>query len=156
TATVLAGRGVGELRLVATPTDLERLPDRAGGYLIVSELDGARASGEHIDNSPTQAQTVRLEGRLPVLVTTNGTRTLAAAAARAKRVLLASFLNLGALARYLRARQGSVTIVPAGKFERGEAHVEDDACGEALAALLAGERPDLGALERRIRAAGRV
>jgi phosphosulfolactate phosphohydrolase-like enzyme len=157
TATVLAGRGVGALRMVPTPAALERLPPHLRGYLVISELAEAAIQGERIDNSPVAAKAVALLGRLPVLVTTNGTRALDSAHRHASQVLLASFLNLGAVARHLLAAAPErVTLVPAGKFERGEAHVEDDACAEALAELLRAGLPDYAALFARIRGNERV
>ena len=84
--------------------------------------------------------------RLPVLVTTNGTRALAAAVPRARAVMVASFGNLTALARHLAASAERVTLLPAGDFAGGEPRAEDELCADALAALLAGRSPDLPAI----------
>jgi 2-phosphosulfolactate phosphatase len=157
TATVLLGRGIDRLRVVATLDDLQRLPQQGHPYLLVSELKRAAELGERLDNSPTQARTVALEGRLPVLVTTNGTRALVAAAKRSRRVLLASFLNVSAVARHLRALQPErLTLVPAGDYVSGEPHTEDEECADALAALLRAEPAELAERAQRSRNDPRV
>jgi phosphosulfolactate phosphohydrolase-like enzyme len=95
--------------------------------------------------------------RTPVLVTTNGTRTLLAAAACADHVLLASFLDLHAVARHLAAMATpSIMLLPAGHFESGEARLEDDLCADALELLLAGGEPDLAGCAAAVRADPRV
>ncbi|MCA9624585.1 MAG: 2-phosphosulfolactate phosphatase, partial [Myxococcales bacterium] len=106
-----------------------------------------------IDNSPVAASEVDLGSRTPVLITTNGTQALLAAAACAPEVLLASFVDLYAVARHLaESATTRVLLMPAGQVARGEACVEDDLCADALAALLAGREPDLQAASRIIRA----
>src|SRR5205823_5710625 len=107
-------------------------------------LEDLRAPGDRIDNSPVQAEQLVLAGRTPVLITTNGTRALDAAACAAGQVLVASFLNVSAVASYLDRRGARrVTLLPAGDFEKGESRPEDELCADALEMLLAGGRPEL-------------
>src|SRR4051812_23895886 len=84
TATVLIGRGVEAVRVVAVPADLEHLPPNPAGYIVISELPETARFGERIDNSPVLASSIALVGRVPVLVTTNGTRVLSLAEACSK------------------------------------------------------------------------
>jgi phosphosulfolactate phosphohydrolase-like enzyme len=161
TAAVLMSRpACTRVTVAATLEDLERLPrppGRPGDFLVVSELPGAARMGPWIDNSPAQASRVSLGDRTPVLVTTNGTRTLLAAAACGDRVFLASFVDLHAVARHIADLSvASVVLLPAGHFASGEGRVEDDLCADALAALLAGREPDLAASAAAIRADPRV
>jgi phosphosulfolactate phosphohydrolase-like enzyme len=152
TAAVLIGRGISEVLVAAKPQDLARLPPRERGYLILSELPEARAFGECIDNSPSLAERVALNGRMPVLVTTNGTRALDAAAARSDHVLLASFLNVSAVAQWLRTHHPErITLLPAGKFSRVEHRTEDELCADLLESSILGRSIDVAALCRRIR-----
>jgi phosphosulfolactate phosphohydrolase-like enzyme len=150
TAAVLLGRGVSRLRVATVEEAAALPPDR---HLLVSErLPGG------IDNSPALAASLDLEtvrGRELVLVTTNGTRALEAAAKLAPRVLAASFLNLSATAKAL-AGEPAVTLVPAGDFDGQVAHLEDELCADALAAALAGTPLALGQLFERIRNEPRV
>lgn len=149
TAIALFTSGAHRVEVVATPGELRSLPAPPGAsrYLVFSELDESRAAGlECLDNSPALAAEVSLVGRLPVLVTTNGTRALAAAVPRARDVLVASFGNLTAVAHHLAASAEHVTLLPAGDFAGGEPRTEDELCADALADLLAGRSPDLPAL----------
>jgi phosphosulfolactate phosphohydrolase-like enzyme len=159
TATVLCHRGAQEIAAVATLADLERLPTPTSGrpYLVFSELKDVPRRYERLDNSPTLAEAAPLLGKVPVLVTTNGTRALTAAARHASEVLLASFLNLEAVVGYLSRRKPErVTLLPAGRFDRNEPRAEDDACARFLGARLAGERPLFAAAEQAVRSDERV
>lgn len=137
--------------VAAAPEHLERLPRAPTEYVIVSELAGGAWPGAWVDNSPARVRSLELAGRTPVLVTTNGTGALLAAAAVAERVVLASFVDLRAVARHL-AGVRDVVLVPAGRLATREARLEDDLCADALAALLAGREPDLAGCEAAIRA----
>jgi len=159
TAIVLLERGVSPVRIVATPADLGGLPipPAPAVYLVFSELSAAREAGlEAVDNSPYLAGQVALDGRRPVLVTTNGTRALAAAARSARQVLVAGFVNLSAVAAHLRARGGRVALLPAGDFAGAESRTEDDKCADALEQVLRGGPADLTALVADCRADARV
>ncbi len=137
TATVLCQR-LGELCVVPTPADLGRLPGRASGYALFSELADVRSEIPRFDNSPIQARDVDLENRMPVLVTTNGTLAIALAAQLADEVLLASFINVTAVIDYVRRRRvAAVALMPAGNVKRTRRNTEDDTCAEVLGALLA-------------------
>ena len=143
--------------VAATLDDLPRLSRPLSDFVIVSELASAPRQGAWVDNSPAQVANRAFGERTPVLVTTNGTRALLAAAACAEKVLLASFLDLHAVARHIAAMPtASVVLLPAGKLATGEACIEDDLCAEALESLLAGGEPDLVASAAVIRADPRV
>lgn len=155
TAVVLLARGAPAVRVVATADDLAGLP--AAGHLVFSEVAAARAAGlPWVDNSPAAAGEVELAGRVPVLVTTNGTRAIAAAVRRARLVLVAGFVNLGSTARHLAAAGAAVTLLPAGDFAGVDVRTEDERCADAFEALLAGRPPDLPALLAACREDARV
>jgi 2-phosphosulfolactate phosphatase len=157
TAAVLLSRGAKELVVLATPDELSLLPEGGGPYLYVSEMSRLAQAGERIDNSPALAATLELGARTPVLITTNGTRALDAAAAKAGEVLAASFLNVSAVAAHLaQSGAGRVALVPAGDFANDDVRAEDDRCAEALQKLLLGERPGLSALAHSCRQDPRV
>lgn len=158
TATVLCQR-LGELCVVRKPDDLAQLPPRAGGYALFSELAGVESDIPRFDNSPVQARDVALEGRTPVLVTTNGTLAVGLAAQFAGEVLLAGFVNLSAVVAYVRARGiSSVALMPAGNIKRDKRCVEDDGCAEAIASRLSvGSDPvDVHAIIAACRLEGRI
>jgi phosphosulfolactate phosphohydrolase-like enzyme len=145
TAIVLLGRGAAAVRIVERPQDLARL--EPGRYLVFSEVEESRGFGlDCVDNSPAVAEEVALDGRIPVLVTTNGTRAVAAAMPRSREVLLASFGNLSSTVRHLAGRADRVTLLPAGDFASATPHAEDERCADALEEMLKGGTPDLAAL----------
>jgi phosphosulfolactate phosphohydrolase-like enzyme len=147
---------VEELALIAAPDQLRALPARA--WLIASELDATASLGmPRMDNSPVAASEVELAGRTPLLVTTNGSRALCAAATRARRVLFASFVNLTATVRAIQAiAPARVTLLPAGDFATSTPHAEDERCADALAALLSGDPIDLPGLIEAARRDARI
>ncbi|MDB4961853.1 MAG: 2-phosphosulfolactate phosphatase [Myxococcales bacterium] len=137
TATVLCRR-LGELCVVTTPADLGELPERAAGYALFSELAGVESDIPRFDNSPIQARDVELDGRMPVLVTTNGTLAISLAAQIADEVLLAGFINVAAILDHVHRRGvASVALMPAGNVKRVRRNAEDDACADVIVAMLA-------------------
>ncbi len=153
TATILIARGATRMFAVETPGDIQGV---TGGieerFLIVSELEEIEPGPHRIDNSPTTARHIDLAGRVPILVTTNGTRALGAAVRCSDVVLIASFLNLASVAEHLkRAAPRRVTLLPAGKFADVSGRIEDDLCAEMLHRVLVGDDPDEEAVFRRIR-----
>lgn len=158
TASVLMSRpSCAGLAVAATPLDLQRLSLPVADRVIVSELDSASFAGAWVDNSPARVARMSFGERTPVLVTTNGTRTLLFAAASQGDVLLASFRDLRAVARHIvESASPKVALLPAGHFETGEARMEDDLCADALESLLRGDEPDLAAIAALIRSDARV
>jgi 2-phosphosulfolactate phosphatase len=157
TAAVLLARGTPEIRIVASVEALASVVGGPGSWLVVSELDAARQFEPSIDNSPKAAREHSLDGSVPVLVTTNGTRAVDAVAPRAQQILLASFVNLNATTTYLRQLgASSVLVAPAGDFAGEAPRLEDDLCAEALVSLLAGRPLDFAAAAARIRDDARV
>jgi len=138
TAAVLCHR-VGELRVVRTPGELVHLPERPDGYALFSELSGVASEIPRFDNSPVLARDADLSGRMPVLVTTNGTLAIGLAVEFAQEVVLAGFVNLACVADHVvRRGAASVAVMPAGDVRKAQRHAEDDACAESLVARLAG------------------
>lgn len=75
-----------------------------------------------------------------IMTTTNGTRTILAAAANAEIVLLGSLLNLDAVAAAAHAPGEDITVVCAG-YE-GAFAIDDAYCAGRIVELLDGERTD--------------
>lgn len=154
TAAVLLER-CEELAVVSELAAIPALPARS--WLVVSELDGAGAFGPTIDNSPVTAAQVSVDDRTPCLVTTNGTRTLCAAAMHADVVVMAGLVNLAALAALaVRQAPSSVVVLPSGSFASGEAHLEDELCADAVIARLGGRAFDVSQVPARVRGEPRV
>ena len=104
----------------------------AQGYLTAAERDGVQAEGVDLGNSPFGYLdgVVPVAGRAVAITTTNGTRAIELALA-ADAVVLGAFLNLGAVADFLRRQQKDVVVVCAGW--KGHFCLEDTLFGGALA-----------------------
>ena len=96
--------------------------------LLCGERRGLRIEGFDLGNSPAEFTPGAVGGRRLVMTTTNGTRALAAARP-ARRVLAASFLNLGAIVEAVRG-DGAVAIVCAGK--EGRFAIDDVVCAGSI------------------------
>jgi len=156
TAAVLCAQN-GELYVVRTPGELPQLPERSGGYALFSELADIASDIPRFDNSPVQARDTALGGRMPVLVTTNGTLAVALAAQLAREVLLAGFVNLGAVVeRVATSGAASVTVMPAGHVRTAQRHAEDEGCAEAIVARLTGAACDVAHVIASCRADARI
>jgi 2-phosphosulfolactate phosphatase len=137
TAAVLCHR-LDELYVLRTPTDLEHLPAREAGYALFSELPGIEVGMARYDNSPVLARDAAIDGRVPVLVTTNGTIAVGLAARFARDIILAGFVNLSAVVDYVRRQQvATLSIMPAGNITSAKICVEDDGCARSIAGRLA-------------------
>jgi 2-phosphosulfolactate phosphatase len=109
--------------------------------LLAGERDGLRirsalSGGVDFDlgNSPREFTREKVAGRTVVMTTTNGTRALRSCA-HASGVLVASFLNLPATARFLaRRRPSTLLLVCSGTLE--QASLEDVLGAGALCDLL--------------------
>ena len=139
TSTMLTALAHGAARCVPVGEIDEALAQRARdpGVLLAGEREGLRimgtsANGADFDlgNSPRELDPARVRGRTIVITTTNGTRALRACTG-AERVLLAAFLNLGAVATRLRTlAPRRLLLVAAGTND--EAAFEDSLAAGAL------------------------
>jgi 2-phosphosulfolactate phosphatase len=138
--TALANSAVAIIPVVEIPEALSLKQSRPevllagerGGVRIQADLTGSIAFD--LGNSPHEFTREKVGGRTIVMTTTNGTRALRACA-RAKAVLLGSFLNLRATAEFL--AEGDPTnllLVCSGTFD--QAACEDVLCAGALCDLL--------------------
>ncbi len=96
--------------------------------LLCGERKGLKVEGFDLGNSPAEFTPDVVDGKQLVMSTTNGTRALHAALA-AERVVVASFLNLDAVARAV-ADDGGLVVVCAGK--EGRFSLDDAVCAGHL------------------------
>ncbi len=102
---------------------------QAEAPLLTGEALGHKLPGFDLGNSPREMTPDAVSGRLLIMATTNGTRTLALAKG-AKRVVTAAFTNLGAVVgTFLRDPQ-DLLVACAGR--EGMAALEDTVCGGYL------------------------
>ncbi len=103
------------------------------GYLIAAERDGIKLDFADFGNSPFNFMQQGLNGATIVYSTTNGTQAIHRAAS-AKQVVIASFINLSAVADYLAKQNEDVVILCSGWKDRFS--LEDALFGGALADIL--------------------
>jgi len=142
----------------ATSTIAQALASGYRRVLCCREIDEARALREQLGDEAVvggERNAVPIEGfdlgasprdylepraETAILTTTNGTRTVLAAAANAEIVLLGSLLNLEAVAAAALAPGEDITVVCAGY--QGAFAIDDAYCGGRIVELLDGERTD--------------
>jgi 2-phosphosulfolactate phosphatase len=142
----------------ATSTIAQALASGYRRVLCCGEIDDARALRDQLGDEAVvggERKAVRIEGfdlgasprdyldppaETAILTTTNGTRTVLAAAKNAEHVLLGSLLNLDAVAAVAREPGEDITVVCAG-YE-GAFAIDDAYCAGRIVQLLDGERTD--------------
>ena len=126
---------------VAEISEALALRERQPEILLAGEREGVRIEAHltggvpfDLGNSPRDFTTARIGGKTIAMTTTNGTRALRACAPAAA-VLLGSFLNLGATARFIEQRSpDDLLLVCSGTHE--QAAYEDALGAGALCELL--------------------
>jgi 2-phosphosulfolactate phosphatase len=141
TTTIVEALAAGYESVVCV-AELERaLALREPGRVLAGERHCVAPDGFDQGNSPGEAQRVR--GRELVLATTNGAPTIVAAAARARRVLVASLSNLAAVADILReVSPATVELQIVCSGSDGLIALEDVYAAGRLSARLPGPRSD--------------
>jgi len=119
--------------------DARALRDELGDEAVVGgERKAVPIEGFDLGASPRDYLEPRAE--TAILTTTNGTRTILAAAENAEHVLLGSLLNLDAVAAAASAPGEDITVVCAG-YE-GAFAIDDAYCAGRIIELLNGDRTD--------------
>ncbi|MEM2926327.1 MAG: 2-phosphosulfolactate phosphatase [Candidatus Bathyarchaeia archaeon] len=120
--------------------------------LLAGERRGLKPRGFHLGNSPLEFKREIVEGKMVILTTTSGTKTIGVAKA-SPFVVLAAFINASAAAeRILQIAQEEglgITLAPSG--QKNSFSLEDFLCAGAIAMKLEGAKVEfsdfaLGAL----------
>ncbi len=119
--------GVEGIIPVATINECKALQNQ--GYLAAAERDGKTPEGFDLDNSPFSYMQANLMGSTVAVTTTNGTLAITKSK-DAVKVMVGSFLNLGAMANYLANQQYDVLVLAAGW--KGKPNLEDTLFAGAL------------------------
>lgn len=119
--------GVRSIVPVATIEECQQWQER--GYLAAAERNAKRVDGFELDNSPFTYMTERVRGADVAMTTTNGTLAITKSRAGVK-VLVGAFLNLEAVARYLKTEPYDVLVLCAGW--KGRVNMEDTLFAGAL------------------------
>ena len=140
--------GIQDLALVRTPEEALAFRAADPDYLVAGEMKGRIVGGFDVGNSPADIVSKGeplFRGRRVAARSSAGTQGVLAAAARAKQVILGSYLTAAATAAYIRdatrvdaliqGEDTDVTLVAMG-FEGVRPSVEDERCGDYLEHLL--------------------
>jgi 2-phosphosulfolactate phosphatase len=130
--------GYGRVLCAAEVEEARALRDALGEGVLGGERNAVRIPGFDLGNSPREYE--EPAGETLVLSTTNGTRAIVAAAARCKRVFVASLLNLSAVVEAARAAGEDVVVVCAGV--QGTLALDDAFVAGRIVELLGWERTD--------------
>jgi 2-phosphosulfolactate phosphatase len=141
TSTIAQALASGYRRVLCCPEieDARALREELGNEAVVGgERKGVPIEGFDLGASPRDYLEPRAE--TAILTTTNGTRTILAAAENAELVLLGSLLNLDAVVAAASAPGEDITAVCAA-YE-GAFAIDDAYCAGRIVELLDGERTD--------------
>jgi 2-phosphosulfolactate phosphatase len=119
--------GVKEIVPVAELEECKALQN--SGYLAAAERNGSKAEGFDMGNYPFEYLNNNDIGKKVAVTTTNGTRAIHKSLA-AKEILIGAFLNLNALANYLKTKEEDVIVLCAGW--KGKFNLEDTLFAGAL------------------------
>ena len=127
--------GVKSIIPVASVEECKQLQD--SGYIAAAERNAEKVEGFDLDNSPFSYMDERLVGNKIAMTTTNGTLSITKAKAEAVKVLVGAFLNLNAIANYLKNQPYNVLVLCAGW--KGRVNMEDTLFAGALVEALSEE-----------------
>jgi 2-phosphosulfolactate phosphatase len=100
-----------------------------GTALLGGERGSRRIEGFDLGNSPREYVSQTVRGKRLILTTTNGTRAFHFVAS-GYEILVASFFNIGAVAKRCMAQDRDILIFPSG--DEGNFSLEDTVCGGML------------------------
>jgi 2-phosphosulfolactate phosphatase len=118
--TTAIAHGVKSLIPVATLEECRALQKQ--GFIAAAERDGKMAEGFDLGNSPFSYMDRALYGKTIAVTTTNGTQAIVKSK-DAHEVIVGSFLNIGAIIKYLKTQSKDVLLVCAGW--KGKINLED-------------------------------
>ncbi len=122
-------------QLIPVPTREEARIYKEEGYMVAAERDGKVLDFADFGNSPFNFIPENIAGKKVAYSTTNGTKAIHQARYN-KMVIIASFLNLSAVANLLAEKQNDVLILCAGW--KGKFSLEDTVFSGALTEKLLG------------------
>jgi len=123
--------GVSSIIPVAEVTEAREFKSK--GYLVAAERDGYVLDFADFGNSPFNFTKEKVSGKTIVYSTTNGTRLINLASS-AHMTVIGSFLNIGALTRWLIKQERDIILLCAGWKNRF--NIEDTVCAGAMAEVL--------------------
>jgi 2-phosphosulfolactate phosphatase len=132
--TTAFGHGIKHIKPFANLDDC--LLMKTQNHFTAGERNGEKVDGFDLGNSPFEYMDKKLKGQQIAFTTTNGTQAIVKSLG-AKEILIGSFLNLTAIANYLRKGTDNILVVCAGW--KGKVNLEDTLFAGAIVELLKGD-----------------
>ena len=120
-------------RIIPVGTLEEAKAYKEKGFMVAAERDGLVRDFADFGNSPYNFTPERVGGKQIVYSTTNGTNAIHLASS-GRQVLIGAYLNLSALAKYIRKEQKDLLVLCAGW--KNKFNLEDTLFAGALAQLV--------------------
>jgi 2-phosphosulfolactate phosphatase len=135
----------GAIRIIATAgvDDAFQLRKKYINSVLVGERNEKRIEGFDFGNSPTEIITTDLHGKTVILTTTAGTKGLVNAV-NAEVVITGSFVNTGAIVRYIKAVNPEHVSLVAMGYRATVSAEEDLLCADLIADRLTNKRENYG------------
>ncbi len=137
TIPILLKQGVNEIIPVKTPEEAAKF--KKDGYILIGEGQHGHVHNVfEFNNSPSEIINKPFEGRKVVLRSNNATQAIHHAK-QASEIVLASFVNVNAIAKFIfNHRLSDVTLVALGRL--GKKSIEDELCAEVIKKELEGTK----------------
>jgi 2-phosphosulfolactate phosphatase len=120
-----------------------QLRDEHPGCIMMGERHERMVPGFDFGNSPAAVMDEDFSGKLVVMTTSAGTRGIINASG-ADEILTGSFINAGALVRYLKKQQPDIISLVCMGYSAGTRTQEDTYCAEYIRNELTGSDSDFG------------
>jgi Phosphosulfolactate phosphohydrolase and related enzymes len=120
----------GAVSIIPVPEVAQAKDYKSRGYLVAAERDGFVLDFADFGNSPFNFTKEKVSGKTIVYSTTNGTGIIKLASS-AFMTVIGSFLNIGALTKWLIKQDKDVLLLCAGWKNRF--NIEDTVCAGAIA-----------------------
>ncbi len=120
---------------IVTVKDVEtafQLKKEHPGYILVGERNEAIVPGFDFGNHPSRIAPVDFTRKTVVLTTSAGTKGIVFAAERADEIITGSFVNIGAIIRYIRERNPDVVSLVCMGYSTEYQVEEDTFCAEYI------------------------
>ena len=143
-------KGAAEIIAVGEIDRAFELKHRFPDAVLIGERHAKKLDGFDFGNSPTELESADLSGKLVVHTTHAGTRALLAAD-RADDVITGSFVNAGAIVRYIKATLPETVCLVCAGFEGRTEAAEDTWCAQYIKDAAEGRVPTIDGLREKLK-----
>lgn len=150
TACYAYAQGAGPVLPVDTVEEAFRMKTRFPDALLIGERNEQKPAGFDFGNSPTHLLNAVIRGKRIIHTTSSGTRGIVNAT-RADTILTGSFVNAGAIVRFIREMNPPVLSLVCMGYACEYPTDEDTLCAEYLRNELTGQPNDWESMKRQIK-----